>query len=264
MDDDAPRTLKTVETSLEVIRALKSLNGAGVTELADHLDMTPGTVYTHLATLRQNRYVRKDDDTYRLGLQFLTVGEFVRNHHPLYDAGRRETNRLAEETGETAHLMAEEFGLGIYLHRAKEHNEIVENFYASKTERPDYLHHSSTGKAVLAHMPRSRVEEIIDRYGLPALTDHTVTDPGTLFDQLETIRDRGYALNDEEELRGARAVGAPIFDRGEDVIGAISVSGPTGRIGDERFHDRLPDRVREAANVIGVNLEVEDYSPSLE
>ena len=258
-NDNPPRTLKTVERTVEVMKALKQLDGARVTELAEYLDTTPGTVYTHLATLRENRYVRKRNGVYMLSLHFLNMGEYVRNHHELYIAGKDATSQLAEKTGETAHLMAEEFGLGIYLFRETNQTDIVRDFFARKTERPDYLHLSSTGKAVLAHIPRRRVREIIDQHGLPARTEHTIADPDRLFEELDLIEEQGYALNDEEELRGARAVGAPIFDQRKEVIGAVSVSGPSGRIDDDRFYDELPDRICETANLIGMNLEVEGY-----
>jgi DNA-binding IclR family transcriptional regulator len=103
------------------------------------------------------------------------------------------------------------------------------------------------------------VRQIIDQHGLPAGIEHTATYYDILFREPDHIEDQGYVLNDEEELRGARAVGAPIFDQGKEVIGVVSVLGPSGRIDDDRFHDKLADCVYETANMIGANLEVEGY-----
>jgi len=117
----------------------------------------------------------------------------------------------------------------------------------------------STGKAVLAHLPRRRVREMIDQHGLSARTEHTIADLDRIFGELDHIEDQGYVLNDEERLRGARAVGPPIFDPGKQVIGVVSVPGPSGRIDDNRFHYELPERVYETANMIGMDPEVEGY-----
>lgn len=67
--------------------------------------------------------------------------------------------------------------------------------------------------------------------------------------------DRGYAFNDEEEITGLRAVGAPVHASQGDVIGGISVSGPLSRIQEDRFREELPELVVEAANVIELNID---------
>lgn len=95
---------------------------------------------------------------------------------------------------------------------------------------------------------------IIDRHGLPGRTDRTITDRERLYEELETVRERGFARNDGEEVRGIRAVGAPILTGDDSVLGAISISGPESRLQGDRFEEELPTRVMSAANVIEVNL----------
>jgi len=253
--NDTPRTLKTVETTIEIIWALERRDGSTITELAGALELSKGAVYNHLATLREQRLVVQDGDVYRLGLHFQTLGAYVKHNTPLYDAGKKETDQLATETGEYAHLMAEEYGRGIHVYKASGENAVGDRYHKLNLEQPDHLHYNSTGKSVLAHLPEEEVERIIDEHGLPRRTENTITDRETLFEELAAIRDRGYARNDEEEVPGLRAVGAPIIDSDGDVLGAISISAPLSRLEGDRFETELPKTVVQTANVIELNLE---------
>ena len=110
------------------------------------------------------------------------------------------------------------------------------------------------GKAILAHTPESRVEEILDRHGMPAITSNTVTERDALYEQFEAIRESGIAFDDEERVKGLRTVAAPILTHDEEVLGAISVAAPTSRMKDERFREQIPELVKNAANVVELNI----------
>jgi DNA-binding IclR family transcriptional regulator len=251
------RTLKTVEHTCEVIMGLKELEGAKVSELADYLDVSDAGAYNHLATLRAQGLVTKDGNKYKLSHRFLNLGEFVKQRNPIYDVGKEEIERLADETGESTHLMVEEFGRGIYLHKVTKDIGISNNYHTKLMETRDHLHWSSTGKSILAFLDEERVREIIDHHGLPQSTEYTITDEDRLFEELEIIREEGYAQQDQEQIRGTRAIGAPIRIS-DNVIGSISVSGPVSRIDDEKFHESIPQKVLESVNVIEVRLETQE------
>lgn len=253
-DAPEPRTLKTADVACRTLFALRELDGATLTELADHLDRSKSGVHHYLSTLIENQLVVKRGNKYHLSSQFLLLGEYVRQHSKLYQVGREEIDNLAAETGEYAHLMREENGLGIHLYKSQASSGAAANFYRHKTTKSDYLHFSAAGKAILAYLSPERVEEIIDRHGLPGKTENTVTDRDALLDELQEIRSQEYALNDEEEVRGTRAVGAAVLDSDGTPIGGLSVSGPTTRIDDERFYETLPKDVMRAANIIQVTL----------
>ncbi len=259
-DNRSTQSLKTVTTTLDVIDALETLGGAGVTELADHLDISKSAVYKHLYTLKERKYVVKDGNEYRLSLQFLLLGEHVRNQSPLFRIGKPEIEKLADETGEYAHLTTEQHGLGINLCKIRGEHAVGTDYQIAKKQRANYLHSMATGKAILASLPKERVEWVVDRYGLPEMTDSTLTDRETLFESLDKIRERGYAVNNGEEVEGLRAVGAPIHDRNGSVLGALSVSAPETRLSGDQFHKHIPELVTRTANVIEVNLNMVERS----
>lgn len=255
--DGLPRTLETVSRAFNVVRALKELDGAGVTELADHLDRSKSTVYNYLSTLREEKFVVKEGDTYRLSLQFLLVGEYVRNQNVLYQFGKPELDELAAKTGEYAHLATVEHGLSVNLYKVSGEKAVGSDYQTSKLQRADYLHSSATGKAILAHLPHERVEWIVDEYGLPSKTENTITEPDELFTTLEQIRERGYARNDQEEIMGLQAIGAPILDSQGRILGAVSVSGPIERMKEPDYHESVVESVVNTTNVIEVNVNME-------
>lgn len=254
MSENSPRTLQTVERTCRVLEAVRRSGEVGVTNLAEDVDLTKGAVYNHLMTLEEQGYVIKQDQKYRLSYKFINFGNTVMNQSALYQVGRTHVDQLADETGEHAHLMIESEGQGYYIYRSQGENAIAEDFHERKSERSDFLHYSSTGKAVLAELSRERIGEIIEEYGLPKVTEKTITDRQTLFDELERTCKQGYAENDEEEIPGTRAVGAAIRDEQFQIRGAVSISGPKSRISGEVWEKTLPEQVQQAANLIEIDL----------
>ncbi|MDS0261104.1 IclR family transcriptional regulator [Haloarcula sp. S1CR25-12] len=262
-EPNTPRTLKTVTTATEVIDALATLDSAGVTALADHLGLSKSTTYTHLQTLESAGLVTKHGTDYQLSYKFLQLGEYVKHRSLLYQVGKPEVDRLADDIGQYCHLVSEENGRGVNLYKIRGETAVGDEYQAAKLQHRDRLHMTAAGKAILSALERERVEEIIETHGLPRWTEHTITDPDELFETLSEIRERGYAYNDEEEIEGLRAVGAPICDREGLVLGALSVSGPTSFLKGGTFRQAIPERIVSAANVIEVNINMSKQSDKL-
>ncbi len=251
---NGPRTLKTVTTASRVLDAVREYDDIGASELANHMNISKSTAYIHLKTLAENGFLVQDGDNYRLALKFTVLGEYARNQRSLYRYGKSEVDKLADETNQYAHIVTEENGYGINLYQVKGDTSIDGEYQTDKIQYRDHLHYTASGKAILASLSRERVEDIVDKRGLPSRTENTITDDDTLFDELETIRERGYAYNDGEEIEGFRAVGAPIQDSRGRILGSLSISGPTSFMQSERFEEELPERVTRSANVIEVNI----------
>ena len=251
MSTTARNPVKAVETTFLILDVLKELDGAGVTELSDHLDIPKSTVHSYLSTLYQEEYVVKEGDKYYVSSRFLDFGIYARNRKRIYDIAKPEVDRLAEETGNYANLLIEEHGRGVYLLRTDGNRAVKSN---TRTGTVVDLHATALGKAILANFPESRVREILDRHGMPSQTPNSITDRDALFQELETIRERGYAIDDEEWAEGLRCVAAPVMENGNEVIGSISVSGPTSRFRGPEAMDDVADAVLEAANVIELNM----------
>ncbi|MFP8953195.1 IclR family transcriptional regulator [Natrialbaceae archaeon A-arb3/5] len=251
---DSPRTLQTSTTTLNVITALKQLNGATVTELATHLDLSKGGAYNHLATLHQNGFVIKNGNTYDISPRFILIGEHVRQENLLYQFGKEEIDKLVEDTGEYAQLVTEQHGVGIVLYLQRGEKAIGSDYPREMKRKPLGLHHTAAGKSILVGLPDDRVKEIVDQQGLRKRTPNTITDMDELFEELETVREQGYAQNVEEEVNGLRAIGSSIKGPDGNVLGAVSLSGPKSRMEGDRFEEEIPKKVMNTADVIEVNI----------
>jgi DNA-binding IclR family transcriptional regulator len=245
--EEPKHPVRTVGRTFEILEIIQELDGAGVSEIAERVDIGKSAVHNHLTTLASHEYVDKDGGEYYIGLSFLGLGAYARNRTPIYDTAQLQVDKLAEETGELVNLLVAKNGMGIYLYQAKGENAVELDTHEGKEVK---LHCTALGKAILAFRPEDEIDEILDERGLPALTSQTITDREEFHAELETIREQRYATDREERLNGLRCVAAPITDDSDRSIASISVACPVHRVGDERFYEDLPESVLGAANVI--------------
>jgi DNA-binding IclR family transcriptional regulator len=250
-DDADDGLIRAVDTTLRIVEALNESGTGGVTDLARRLGLPKSTVYNHLDTLNRRGYVVRTDGEYRLACRFLELGSMTRDRRLVYRIAREEVTALAEETGELSGLIVEEHCCGVFLHRAKGEQAVRVDTHVGKRI---YLHGAALGKAMLAFLPTERVRKVVDRRGLPPLTDNTITDEERLHEELADVREAGVAFDDEERIDGLRSVAVPLRTGDDDVLGAISVAGPTSRMRGERFRSELPNRLKSAANVVELNI----------
>lgn len=249
-DGDDGAGVQSTRTSFEVIHALQELGPARLSEIATHLDLAESTTHRHLRTLQDLRYVSRDGERYQIGLRFSRLGRAAQTRDPAYEMAKPHVQTLAEETAERAQFVVEDHGLGIYLHVETGERGVLVGFGVG---RQIHLHGSSSGKAILANYPREYVDDIVDRWELPALTENTITDREELYEELETVRERGIAFNCEEHVSGVNGTAVPV-KRDGDVLGALAVAGPSNRLTGEWFEEELPDMMLATANELELNL----------
>lgn len=243
-------TVRSAETLFDIIEYIHRAEGVTVSKAATDLNYAKSTIHRHLSTLEQRGYV-VEDDGYFIGFRFLELGEQARNRRRAYRLAGEKVDELAAETDERAQFIVEEHGDAVYIHRAH-------GAHAVKTDpgigKRIPLHATSAGKAILATMTDEEVSRIVEQTAFDDITHKTITDPTELYVELKDIRERGYAFNCQENLDGLHAVGVPITDSDENIIGALSVSGPTHRLTGEWFEDDLPALLLGAANELELNI----------
>jgi DNA-binding IclR family transcriptional regulator len=247
---DSQGSVKTVDRVFAIIKTLDRRGTATLTEIASDLDAPRSTIYAHLSTMTNNGILVKENKQYRLSLEFLKYGMSAKRNHDIADIVQPKLDQMAERTNEIAWFLTEENGKGVYLNKAKG-NYAVQPY--GQIGEHVHLHDIAAGKAILSQLSERRVHQIIDRHGLPARTDETITDPDTLFAELAEIRERGVAFNDGEAMDSFRAVAAPI-STGDQVHGSIVISGPENRLQGKRFTDTIPDIVAGTANALELEI----------
>ncbi|KTG12218.1 IclR family transcriptional regulator [Haloferax profundi] len=245
-NNNGGQTIQGVETAFMIIESLESKNGATVSEVADELGLATSTTYVYFKTLRKLGYIKKDNQRYQVGPRFLKHGGYARKQLRIYNASKKQIDKLADETNELVSLGIDDGGQRVVIYRAEGENAVYDQ---SPTGDYTHMHWSALGKAILAHLPDEQVEEIVEAHGLPEATKHTITDKERLIEELEQIREIGYSIEDEERELGIRSIAVPVISDGT-VEGAISVAGPKNRITDDYIDTELVEDLHNSVNII--------------
>jgi DNA-binding IclR family transcriptional regulator len=243
---------KTTRTSLELVEAVRELDGATLEELSEYTGMSTSSVHRHLATLRDYSYVVKEGEKYRVGLKFLSMGGYAQRQVDAYPMIKEKVDQLAVETSERAQFIVEEQGQRVYLYTEVGESAVQTGAHVG---RRGEIYSSAGGKAILANLPEERVHEIIDGYELSKTGRNTITSRETLLEALEEIHERGYAFNKQETTEGVHAVGAAVTDADDDVLGALSVSGPAHRLKKDTLTEELPELILGAVNELELHIQ---------
>lgn len=239
--------IKTISRTIRILRGLQQLKGAGVTELAEQLDLPKSTVHSHLQSWADEGYLMSDGETYDISLAFLEFGGYKASNHPIVSAAQIAVNELAMETDDRVQVVAEQRGKGIYVYQTQGGRALPTDTHVGSRV---HMHCTASGKAILAHLSDDRIEQIIDEHGLPERTQNTITDRETLYEELATIREEKVALDDEERVEGVRCVAAPVLDGNGNPFGALTISSSARRLWGDTFRSEYPDLVLSTAKSI--------------
>lgn len=206
----------------------------GATELGKRLHLTKSTVHRLLAVLEQHRYVERDalSARYRLGLKIAELGSFASARAGFEKTAKPYVELLAERTGEAAHIGVLGGGEVMSILHAPAPNEAHS---PSTVGRRSPIHCTSLGKAILAF--HDEAEELIRSHRFVVHTPKTIRTAAQFRTELERVRARGIATDDEEFQEGLRCIGAPVCDRAGKAIAAISIAGSRSRISGRRSEE---------------------------
>src|SRR5258705_153274 len=250
--------LSSVANSIRLTKAFSENEyEMGISALARRLGLAKSTVDRLATTLVEYDILEQNRETgkYRLGLALFELGTLVRRKMDTNSGAQVQIHSLAEETGETVQLAILDHLSVLYI-RIRESKQAVRMSSGLGSRAP--AHCTSVGKALLAYQPPEVIQQVIDN-GLKRYTEHTITEGAALIEELATVRQKGYAIDDEEIEVGLRCVAAPIRDHTGQVTAAISVAAPVQRMTKKNIQATIPSVVA-AAEAISRRL---GYLPSL-
>ncbi|MDE9452023.1 IclR family transcriptional regulator [Aliiroseovarius sp. Z3] len=245
-------TILALDRALDVLDALAHANGMTLSELSTHLDQSPATMHRVLATLHARDVVEMDPKTqawhigsaaFRMGSAFLRRSSIVERSRPIM-------RELMETTGETSNLGIERHGEVMFISQV-ETNESIRAFFPPGTLSP--MHASGIGKALLSCYSDRRADQYFRTARLTGFTEKTITRPDDLRDEMNRIREKGWAFDDEEKAGGMRCIAAPIRDIYGEAVAGISISGPTHRIPEDAV-EQIGSLVADAAAKVSRGL----------
>ncbi len=251
----APRSTDRADQVQSLMRALKIVNriaasedGMSLTEVAQQVGLSRSTAHRLLTTLEQERYVHFDAERrlWSVGVQAFSAGNAFLKTRNLVATARPHMRALMNDSEETVNLAVEDSDEAIYLSQV-ECRQMMRAFARPGTRVP--LHCSGVGKALLSAMDDAELAKVLQARALPRLTVKTIQTTAALATDLVQIRERGYAVDDEEHAVGLRCIAAVIFNESQSPVAAMSVSGPMARISDARI-PVLGRLVRQKADAI--------------
>ncbi len=211
-------------------------DGYRLVDLAQRVGLPASTTHRLLTTLEQRRFVQFDRESglWHIGVQCFSVGAVFLRRRNLVAQSLPFMRRLRDDLGETANLGVVDQGEVVFLTQV-ESRQMMRAITRPGGRAP--MHCSGLGKALLAALPEADVAEILKTHGLTRLTTRSIARPAQLREALETVREAGYAVDDEEHAVGLRCVAAAVYDEHGTAVAAISVSGPAARIADRRISE---------------------------
>jgi IclR family acetate operon transcriptional repressor len=247
-------SVQSLRRAFELLERLADTGGeASLSELAATSGLPMPTIHRLIRTLVALGYVRQNTNRrYALGARLIRLGENASMQFGTW--ARPLLAELVDEVGETANLAVLERDEVVYVAQVPSKHSMRMFTEVGRRVLP---HGTGVGKAILSQLPPDEARALVLRTGMPAYTEHTVTDPDVLLRHLAKVGNQGYAIDESEQELGVRCVAAPLT--GTPAPAAVSVSGPEGRLTKEAV-SRIAPAVQRIAATLSAHLANDDLS----
>ena len=247
-------TVRSVARALRLVEAVAEgpADGRSLSDLARELGTSKSATLALARTLSAFGYLREATHGrgYALGTALIRLGDVAGQQIPLRDLCRPLIDELSRETKMTARAAVNDGGYPVFIDRVDGPGTVRFHTPLGQREVP---YASAAGKAILAATDEAVVRRVCADTGLRPRTAHTITDIGTLLDNLATVRRRGFAVDDEEDAESVICVGAAFFGHDGGCGGAVSVTGIKGDLPAWRVEE-LGQAVRRCADRVSESL----------
>lgn len=224
------KKIGSVQRAIDILNLFDGQSSElGTTEIARAVRLHKSTTASLIYTLEANGYLAQNPETrkFRLGLKLVERAFAMLDQVEVRRIAYPHLQALRDKWNETVNLAILDGADVVYVERMLGTKALG---MRSEIGRRALAHSTSLGKAILACLPPKQVKEYIDHYGLPPVTEKTITDSTQFLSELEKVRELGYAIDDEENEVGGRCIGVPVFDYRGQVVAAVSISAPASRL----------------------------------
>ena len=233
MEDKNP--IQVADRLFGALELLAENGDAGVMEVSAALGLNKSTAHRVLNSLIYMGYARQNEETgrYEPSLKVVDLANQVMKHVDIVQVVRPYLRKLMELTDETVHFVERDGTDAVYIDKVESYRNGIQMVSRIGSQIPLYC--SGVGKAIAAELDEHEVEEIWNRSRILPLTPYTITDFEAFRRELSEIRERGYALDNEENENGVRCIAVSLKDYTGRVKYAFSISAPVSRMDNERI-----------------------------
>nr|WP_263324535.1 IclR family transcriptional regulator [Neobacillus sp. Marseille-Q6967] len=246
--------VQSLERALTILNKLSEYpDGIQIARLSEQVGLTKSTVHRLLATLSSMNYVVQDEETdkYKLGLQVLFLSRNLLNNNNIVATAKPYLEKLSAEVNETVHLCIEDRGEVIYIDKI-ESNQTIRMYSRIGSRAP--IHSTGVGKILLSGKNQDEFNKLVSTINFVKKTPNTITSKEEFIEEINKVKELGYALDNAENEEVLRCIAAPIFDHKGKIVASFSVSGPTNRVTMEAINDTLIDKMKQYSIAISRNL----------
>lgn len=225
------------------------IRGMSLAEICQEMGLPKASASRMLSALMTHGYVVRDADTrkYRLTMRMFQVGSRVADSTGVLRAARPYLDGLAQQTGETVHLVTRQQNEVLYLYKEDGGAGAVRMASFVGLRNPMYC--TGVGKSILAFLPDEEMAAVWNSTAVKAFTDRTITELDKMRLEAAVIREQGFALDLEEHEEGVRCIAAPILDANGRPVAAISLSAPANRLDEARIEQLAPLVLKAAKEI---------------
>jgi len=245
--------VQSLEKGLNVIASFDAENQSmTLTEVAKKVDLTRANARRILLTLQYLGYVQcEDGKKFSLSPKILTLGYSYLSGLPYHEIAKPFLRQLADQVNESCSMSVLDQNDIVYVARVQT-NRIMTLALGIGTRLPVYA--TSMGRVLLSRMEDEDLREYLHNLKIEKLTENTITDPDKLFERIKLVRNRGWAIADQELEIGVRSIACPIKDKSGKTIAALNISGHASRVSkdemQEKFLPHLKSTVVQIENAI--------------
>jgi IclR family acetate operon transcriptional repressor len=257
MSGQDERSSRAVARALSILELIaESKNGLSNSDLSRRLKIPKSSASYILRELERRDYLRRDKNgRYRLGLKLMSLVSAASIHVDVREAAKPVMEEFLKRSKlPEVHLAVLDNGRAVYIEKLEDESSFIKMDIWIGHRLP--IHTTAIGKALVAFLAEEEILKILRLRGMEKKTKRTITSPQRFLLELEKVRQRGFAVDDEENSEGVRCVASPIFDASGKVIAAFGTSSVTLHIDDVKL-PKIADLVRKSAmkisRVLGFN-----------
>lgn len=245
--------VQSADKILKILETLSITGPIGVVELSNMMGFHKSTTFRLLSSLQYMGYVKQDKDSskYQLTFKVLEIAGRLLNKMDIVSIAHPHIKKLVEICGETVHLVQRSGNDIVYIDKVESDTNSIRMVSNIGTTMPMYC--SGVGKAIMATLSREEVENIWNKSRIENITPNTITKLEELYEVLDEVNEKGYALDNEENELGVRCIAGAIVDYKGEARNAFSISAPASRMTDSRIRE-LSKYILEVKETISKEL----------
>jgi len=260
--------LNTIGKAISIIEAIRSANHSlSIKEIAGAVGLNKSSLHHHIKTLTEFGYLQQDGESrkYDIGLNLVRVGQSyiqrvdvrLRGHNYLEQLSKLLSN--TEHMLKTVHLLILDHDEAVYVDKVDVKPQPGSLMYSSYIGLRTDVYSTAAGKVLIASLEREALNRILLNIELRPITAHTITQKSELKEELQLVKERGYALDLQEHSVGLQCIAVPVLDLHSQCIAAISVSCPVSSISTAALEAEVLGHIKDTSLKISEAME---YMPT--